>query len=307
VVSIFVSVASYRDPELVPTVLDCLAKAASPDELRIVVNWQHLGDEDVSALRDDPRVTILEFDARQSRGACWARARIQQHYVDSDWYLQVDSHTRFVPGWDERLVAIAERTGAAKPIVTAYPAAYDPAQELDGAAQPTAIVLSGWTADGLPEVGQVFLTGEQQPPKPVRARFLAAGFLFAPGTFVREVRYDEKIYFMGEEINLATRAFTHGYDLFHPAEILAWHYYVRGDAPHHWDDHATAEEPWYELDRAGRRRVRTLLTWPMFGELAQGEARTMADYQAYAGIDFQRRTAEDAARLGIEPAAPVPR
>jgi hypothetical protein len=33
----------------------------------------------------------------------------------------------------------------------------------------------------------------------------------------------------------------------------------------------------------------------------------MADYQAYAGIDFQRRTAEDAARLGIEPAAPVPR
>jgi hypothetical protein len=227
--------------------------------------------------------------------------------VDSDWYLQVDSHTRFVPGWDERLVAIAERTGAAKPIVTAYPAAYDPAQELDGAAQPTAIVLSGWTADGLPEVCHVFLTCEQQPPKPVRARFLAAGFLFAPGTFVREVRYDEKIYFMGEEINLATRAFTHGYDLFHPAEILAWHYYLREDAPHHWDDHATAEEPWYELDRAGRRRVRTLLTWPMFGELAQGEARTMADYQAYAGIDFQRRTAEDAARLGIEPAAPVPR
>ncbi len=37
---------------------------------------------------------------------------------------------------------------------------------------------------------------------------------------------------------MTVRAFTHGYDLFHPCETIVWHDYVRKDAVKHWDDHA---------------------------------------------------------------------
>ena len=89
--TIFVAIASYRDRELVPTVLDCIAKAARPDEIRIAVCWQHLGDEDISAIRDLPQVDIQEYDARESRGACWARDKTFQQYRGEEWLLQVDT------------------------------------------------------------------------------------------------------------------------------------------------------------------------------------------------------------------------
>lgn len=123
--TVFVSVASYRDPELVPTVLDCLAKAGQPDEVRVVVCWQHRGDEDVSAIAAGPRVELLDVDARDSRGACWARAQVLRQYLDEDWFLQVDSHTRFAPDWDTRVIATAHATGATKPVITCPLADYE--------------------------------------------------------------------------------------------------------------------------------------------------------------------------------------
>jgi hypothetical protein len=38
-------VASYRDPDLVSTLSDCLAKANHPDSLHFVVCWQHGPEE----------------------------------------------------------------------------------------------------------------------------------------------------------------------------------------------------------------------------------------------------------------------
>jgi hypothetical protein len=306
VVSIFVSVAAYRDPELVPTVLDCLAKADRPEELHVVVNWQHRGDEDVSPLLAHPRVEVLDFDARQSRGVCWARAEIQKRFAGSDWYLQVDSHTRFAAGWDTRLIAAAGRTGAAKPIVTCYPPTYEPGVEFTGEGQPTRIYLKRWTEDGLLKFGHKSIPGWKKLTTPVRARFLAAGFLFAPGSFVRDVPYDPQIYFQGEEINLATRAFTWGYDLFHPVEVLAWHFYIRKEHTRHWTDH---REPganhWFTLDKAGRRRVYNLLRYPSVGGFGSGPVRSMAEYEAYAGIDFRAGTATGEAMAGDAPADPA--
>ncbi len=63
--------------------------------------------------------------------------------------------------------------------------------------------------------------------RPLRARFVSAHFLFTLGAFVNDVPYDPELYFHGEEIMLAIRAFTHGYDLFHPPEHILWHEYTR--------------------------------------------------------------------------------
>lgn len=41
---IFVSIASYRDPELIPTIKDMLEMAACPERLHITVCWQDNND-----------------------------------------------------------------------------------------------------------------------------------------------------------------------------------------------------------------------------------------------------------------------
>jgi glycosyltransferase involved in cell wall biosynthesis len=305
-VTIFVSVASYRDPELVPTVRDCIAKARHPEDLRFGVNWQRGGDEDISAIAHDPRVRVVEFDWRASRGACWARAEVMKLYDGEDHFLQFDSHTRFAPDWDVRLLAHAAATGADKPIITGYPPTYEPGGAFEGVGEPAQIVCDRFTDEGIPLFRQQVIPGWRGLDRPPRARFLAAGFLFAPGSFVREVPYDPRIYFTGEEITLAVRAYTWGYDLFHLHEVLAWHYYIREDQPKHWTDHTdpAAGTAWWQHDRASRRRVVTLLRHPSIGRLGSGPVRTVREYEAYAGIDFRRSTNTPEALIGTEPAVP---
>jgi hypothetical protein len=299
--TVFVSIASYRDPELVPTVLDCLAKADDPAALRIVVCWQHHGDEDISAIRDLPQVEILEFDAQESQGACWARSQIMGSYRPVDWFLQVDSHTRFVPGWDTRSVTAARATGSENPLLTCYPPMYEPGRGDLQAGVPTRITVSGWSDDGLPLFGQEFLEDWPTRQTPVRARFVGACFLFTAGDFPTKVPYDPFLYFHGEEITLSVRAYTAGYDLFHPAETLAYHYYTRKDNPRHWDDHKDAAHHWSARDRSSRRRALNMLRFPSTGWLSLGAARTMADYREYSGVDFRTRTLTDYAASGGEP------
>ena len=82
------------------------------------------------------------------------------------------------------------------------------------------MAFQGFTADGIPHMRPLAIPNWQSLHRPFRARFLSAGFLFAPGTFVREVPYDPELYFLGEEAAMTLRAFTHGYDLFHPTRPL---------------------------------------------------------------------------------------
>jgi Glycosyltransferase (GlcNAc) len=92
--------------------------------------------------------------------------------------------------------------------------------------------------------------------RPLRARFVSAGSLFAAGTFVSEVQYDPELYFLGEEAAMTVRAFAVGYDLFHSCEPVVWHNYIRNDAVKHWDDHAVV---WNEQDLRSKNKIAKLL------------------------------------------------
>ena len=43
------------------------------------------------------------MNSKDARGPCWARYLIQQHWEGKQYYLQIDSHTRFVQSWDTKL------------------------------------------------------------------------------------------------------------------------------------------------------------------------------------------------------------
>ncbi len=304
--SIFVSIAAYRDPDLVPTITDCLAKSRHPERLRFGVCWQHGPEEDLPVELEGPQFEIVDVDYRESRGASWARARIMDLYDGEDWYLQLDSHHRFVRDWDEMLVEQAAATGSPKPLLSAPAPAFTPGEPLI-ADVPWCAEFDCFRDDGIPRGRLGRMSPELVGGRPIRAREVCGHFLFAPGSFVEDVRYNPEMYFAFEETTIGVRAFTHGYDLFHPSQLLLWHEYSRAYRTTHWQDHADDRGPQptgYALQRASIPKVAAFFASPSVGRYGLGTVRTFAEFEAYAGLSFRHRCAQDYTRLNREPPNP---
>ena len=109
---IFVQIANYRDPEVVPTIKDILEQADKPENLTFgICNQYHEDDEwSLDEWRDDERFTIQDIVWNESKGLCWARSEIQKMWKGEEWTLQIDSHHRFAEGWDTQLIEMAEKS-----------------------------------------------------------------------------------------------------------------------------------------------------------------------------------------------------
>jgi hypothetical protein len=80
---IFVQIASYRDPQLIPTIKNMLENAKRPKNLRIGVARQFHPDDkfdDLSEFENDSRFRILNIPHEEAEGVCWARNLVQQLY-----------------------------------------------------------------------------------------------------------------------------------------------------------------------------------------------------------------------------------
>jgi hypothetical protein len=82
---------------------------------------------------------------------------------------------------------------------------------------------------------------------------------------------------------------------------------IRGDRAKHWDDHLRAhgvEVEWHQRDAASREKVRRFLEAPHIGPFGCGTERSFAEYEAYAGLSFLHRMAQDTRLRGEEPPNP---
>jgi hypothetical protein len=66
--TIFIQIASYKDPELINTIEDCLQKSSFPERLRFGICWQKTEAERISPYDEDGRFRIHAVDWRESRG-----------------------------------------------------------------------------------------------------------------------------------------------------------------------------------------------------------------------------------------------
>lgn len=287
--TIFIQIASYRDSELPRTIGSALAEATHPERLRFGICWQY--DEstfdDISHYLEDPRFAVDEVYYRKSRGCTWARNRANALFGDEDYYLQIDAHMRFAPGWDETLIEMHQSIDADKPVLTVYPPGYTTdGQGNDEFPAPGPVqVLALESMNQRLQTRQCSrVATDQDAPGP--SPFLAAGFLFAAGSFCREVPYDPEGYFNGEEIALAARAYTWGYDLFYPSKNVIWHRYNHGE-PLHWTDHSATRQP---AEKRAQERLATLLVGDatQLGIYGLGPHRTVGDYEAHADVDFAK-------------------
>jgi hypothetical protein len=306
--TIFISLASYLDPMLFFTINDAYEKAAQPDLLRFGVVDQHVDDqrELIGEFPFTQHIRYVHIHPEDTLGVSWARHTAFSLYDGETFMLQVDSHTLFEKGWDDTLRAthagLLKRSP--KPVISTYPYRFD---IVDGEAKyvqsegKTALILRPHPEKNPKPDDCVlrFMGKHLFTDQPVLGCHVSAGFLFAAGNFVEEVPYDPYLYFHGEEQSLAVRAFTRGWDIYHPLITPLFHLYKSEGTPyatHHWygeTDQKRAFRSSYLTERAKARLNRLLAGDGLPGAYGLGSERTMEQYVSLSGIDYRTGTISD--------------
>lgn len=303
---IFVQIASYRDPELVPTIRDLIAKAKYPKNLTFGICWQRDETESLEEFTDDSRFRVKEVQYHKSEGLGWARNITQKLWKGELYTLQIDSHHRFVQDWDMMCIEDYNQSleFSKKPIITTYCTPFNPKDDCS-TWNPVPCLMSQYefSSDKLLMSMPWYIQDYKSRTKVIRARTLSGHFLFTKGKFCEEVQYDPRIYFGGytEETSMSLRAYSHGYDFFSPYRMIMWHEYTRNYRVKHWDDHGHKTEQIKvtsgERDILSRNLVRQLFGQEdhniPFGVYGMGPERTLHDYEIYGGFNFKKCLIQD--------------
>ncbi|MBF0200327.1 MAG: hypothetical protein HQK66_03255 [Desulfamplus sp.] len=295
--SIFISIASYRDKDCINTVKSLFENAVRPGELRVGICCQFIPGLEPGLIEMPERqdqLRQISIPAKEGRGPCWARRLIQHLWQDETYYFQVDSHMRFAAGWDEKLISLMEKCTEPRPVFSTYPLAFTPPDEM-GQDALVEIMPRYFDDNGILHQHSALKPMPQTPLGPERTYFVSAGMLFTRGEVVREVPYDPFIYFIGEEMMYALRLWTHGYTIYNPNQVIAYHdYSTRTSRPRHWED----ERDWHLMNQGAVKRIRHILELETIADknipeqlhqYGLGNIRTMASYEKAAEISFKKR------------------
>lgn len=295
--NIFISIASYRDPELQWTIKSAIDNAVNPENLFFGIVYQGIESEmpDLSYVKN---LSIIKIHPKEARGAGYARSRAMELYSGQNYFLQIDSHTRFAQDWDtisiDQLSKAKNISGHNKVILSYFPAPFEP--ERNGGMYlvknntkikpyPTRQKLSlnkrkQWTAERLE-----FENKSKENPE--LSETVLGGFIFCDGSIVNEVPYDSEISFFGEEVCFAMRSWTRGWDIYSPSKNIVYHFYSRGGYDKIWKDRNLRGLSWKELEDISYRKQKRVLCGEEVGIFGAGNVRTLEEYEKFTNTKFK--------------------
>eukprot|EP01133_Synstelium_polycarpum_P010204 gene10204-11886_t len=174
---------------------------------------------------------------------------------------------------------------------------------------PTVLVALGFGQDRMLRLGGKLTSQGAKPNVPIESRFWASGFSFSHSTIITEVPYDPHLshLFFGEEMVMATRLWTSGYDFYSPPVMPIFHLWSR---EHRASFRETKDEERVNQETHSQRRVHHILQPSMvvttdeaftdidIDKYNVGTSRTLQDYQTYCGVDFTKQTISQSAKNG---------
>jgi hypothetical protein len=294
--SIFISIVSYRDTELVPTIKSLIENASNPDSLHFGVVSQDLKKKhpDLSFVKN---ISYVKMDSRDARGAGHARKIAMDLYKEEEYFLQVDSHMRAEKNWDSEMINIyftsCNIAKTNKIIISQFPSPYEihtngkifyPKNHEELWDRPSWSKVHNRDHGAWSAIRQEI----KDLSKPHLSHTVLAGYIFAPGNFVKEIPSDERISFMGEELCIAIRSYTRGWYIYAPHKMLLWHYYKRNRSPKVWDQVEDFSRPlkWIEMEMNSKKVQKQVLLGIEQGIYGIGDYNKYIEYQELIGINF---------------------
>jgi len=318
--TIFVSIASYRDPECPLTIEDMFLRAKHPERIRLaVVDQLKEGDRKCSSperpCEEDPEQVLckyghlmefFEVDGDLSVGPVFARHLAHRMYRGEYFAMQTDAHMRFVKDWDDDLIGQWESAKNEMAVTSAYPS------DLNGSIDPdthkrlrlTRPIMCETDFEGSEDTYKHLEHGQQPEAmaqikgEPMFHPYWGAGFSFGRGHFIVQVPYDQflPMIFQGEEINIGLRGFSYGYDYYTLEKSVTFHMYAikenkakRKEVNNFWEN----EDSYTGVDEMAMKRLNGII-----GLGRPGDDYYNADEQKY-GIGKVRSLEKFFSTFGI--------
>jgi hypothetical protein len=288
--SIFIQIASYHDFELPRTIKDAIEKSSGKFKINFGVHHCYHSKDEIT-LPNMPNVGYVKSLAPQNIGLGLSRSLAHSFYNGEDYYYQIDAHSRFVQNWDEKIVRDLrnyQAFGIEKPIITAYPMVYSYSNK----------ELKLYPGGGVTEISfhenvhqfknsripsQTAITNRENN---IFTKSVSGGNIFTVGGFIEP---NPDIAFYGEEIFIAARAFTNGFDLMVPSEETLYHlYYSDNLDPSNrrrliWKDYPAE---FNIMDDKSKNIIYNTLSQGLKGDLLLGNERTIKEYSDFTGLNF---------------------
>lgn len=305
---IFVSIASYRDDVCSTTLTSLYKMAQHPNRITVGICQQNKRDDtdcvensltnDISSYKKNVR--IIRIPEYEAKGPTWARYLCSTLWGGEEYYLQIDSHTKFVKNWDTKcinMVNIIKKMGLSKkPVISHYPKDYD---SFNSHTEENKYDVPRMCKSFFNERGMLSFMGAEILPTsniPYNVPYLASGMFFCESYFLDELPYDPNLpyLFVGEEILHSIRFYTFGWDIFTPTENVVFHEYTRATKPKVWTDNQYSDEQAFNkvkkylnlIDDSVGIREDISVNMDKYG---LGKDRSLQDYYNFAGIDMENK------------------
>jgi hypothetical protein len=298
--TIFVQIPSYRDEQLQYTLQDLFAKAKRPENIFVGICHQydmqygsdsHLFEIEFPRLK---QIRIKEIDYRETLGCCFARSETQKLWRGEKWNLSIDAHMRFVENWDEKCVKLLKEIQQKDEM--AILSSYMPGYKINENNEITygnniSTSKMEFEENDLPvfDGKNIFKNNSKIRQSP----FIAAGFIFCKANIIEKIKYDPNLYFMGEEVSLATRMWTHGYNFYVPNFIILYHLFQEDGS-----GHTSFFVFNHQKNKMAIERVKNMLKIELNNDAeinrdiekyGLGKKRRLRDYERFSGIDFRQK------------------
>lgn len=305
--TIFINIPSYKDPELFETIDNFIAQAKYPERVFFGITNQYidLADELEKHKKYSSNVGI-DFAVPGSIVGCQP-GRLNSHgfYRDQDYYMNMDSHMRAVKDWDvlliNELVNIEKKHGPS--VITGYVSPYDKSEDGTDEIPPglgsplvfnmTPSNVQHFYNHGVPQFTPKYKTEKTITPSP----YVSGHFFFTTRQAILDAPFVKEITFTEEEIFMALRFFTAGYNLFNPSRNYVYHRYGRGGRTLFWDDFPDGFFP--SSDSSLKHMVKIVTENIVNKDYGLLDKRTLSEFEEYSGIDFRNRTLTESVISGV--------
>lgn len=325
---IFVSIPSYRDPQIVETVQDCISKARYPNRIYIGVCEQNIQGKDPTCsslvdLVEKKQILVDSIPFNEARGPCYARERIETFLLpeakkmsssrgeEIKYVLCIDAHTLFQKNWDEIIETEFEkekkRTGEVMSednfFFTGYPPQYNHNKYTNkrswrSCANNKNVFMrtTRFISNGSPLYLNRHLFNATRPTYCIG---LSAGFIFAPVEMIETVPYLKNVpfSFLGEETAMMLRYFTHGYiPKTCPFQVVQTTY-NRSSRPSFLSHLTRAQKG--SIRYQSNQKIRDLLQGKETDIGKIGNVKTVEEFEKFVGINFKRGVINIMSQCGI--------
>ena len=290
---IFVSIASYRDKLCSDTIKSLYDNAKYPKNIYIGICQQNKIEDD-DCLKgldiDTSRIKIIRIPHTEAKGPTYARYLCANLWNQEEYFLQIDSHTKFVKNWDIKSILSIKKLKkiSDKPVLSHYPRNFNDYRNYDKNKKFKVSYIKHFYYNKYNIIKYDGARIIDTKNSFIKTPFVTGCMLFAESSFLKEIPFDPTLnyLFTGEEILHSLRFYTYGYDVYIPNQNILFHYYIRNDNPKLWDDLKYYKKKLNTLDKVSRalNSKTNNDTNKILGYYGLGNVKTIQDFNRYLNI-----------------------